>query len=152
MFKEDYIMKRFPKLIVTLLLLAMVVGIFAAIPVAAATEYEEFIKIKARNVEAGHYTNTACTGELVQHSANTNYREEVGCMVDNDNKGGYWNARRGRSGFGGFSGGFSERARRTNNNPNEGDVKIITTSEQPQKRVNDNVGDYVDFEEVKSDK
>ena len=72
--------------------------------------------------------------------------------VDGDNKGGYWNSRRGRSGFGGFSGGFSERARRTNNNPNEGDVKIFTTSEQPQKRVNDNVGDYVDFEEVKSDK
>lgn len=83
-------MKRFPKLIVTLLLLAMVVGIFAAIPVAAATEYEEFIKIKARHVEAGHYTNTACTGDLVQHSANNNYREEVGCLVDNDNKGGYW--------------------------------------------------------------
>ena len=31
----------------------------------------------------------------------------------------------------------------------EGDVKVYTTSERPQKRVNDDVGDYVDFEEVK---
>lgn len=83
-------MKRFPKLIVTLLLVALAVGIFSAIPVAAATEYEEFIKIKARHVEAGHYTTLACDGELVQHSANKNYREEVGCLVDNDNRGAYW--------------------------------------------------------------
>ncbi|MBR4995020.1 MAG: DUF4834 family protein [Alistipes sp.] len=34
----------------------------------------------------------------------------------------------------------------------EGEVKVYTTSQQPQKRVNDNVGDYVDFEEVKTDK
>ena len=71
--------------------------------------------------------------------------------VGGDNKGGYWNTRRG-GGFGGFSGGFSERTRSTNKNPNEGEVKVFTTSEQPQKRVNDSVGDYVDFEEVKSDK
>ncbi len=68
--------------------------------------------------------------------------------VGGDNRGGYWNSRRGRGGFGGFSRGFNN----TQQNPNEGDVKVYTTSEQPQKRVNDNVGDYVDFEEVKSDK
>lgn len=34
----------------------------------------------------------------------------------------------------------------------EGEVKVYTTSQQPQKRVNDNVGDYVDFEEVKENK
>lgn len=37
-------------------------------------------------------------------------------------------------------------------NPNEGQVKVFATSEQPQKRVSDNVGDYVEFEEVKSNK
>ena len=31
----------------------------------------------------------------------------------------------------------------------EGDVKVHVTTQQPQKRVNDNVGDYVEFEEVK---
>ena len=36
--------------------------------------------------------------------------------------------------------------------PNEGQVKVFATSEQPQKRVSDNVGDYVEFEEVKSNK
>ena len=32
------------------------------------------------------------------------------------------------------------------------EVRVHTTSEQPQKRVNENVGDYVDFEEVKEKK
>ena len=60
---------------------------------------------------------------------------------------------------GGFGGGFGNRgnyqssqSRSKTNNPNEGQVKVFTTSEQPQKRVNDNVGDYVEFEEVKKDK
>ena len=35
---------------------------------------------------------------------------------------------------------------------NEGDVKVHSTPQQPQKRVSDNVGDYVDFEEVKESK
>lgn len=34
----------------------------------------------------------------------------------------------------------------------EGDVKVYKTSETPEKRVNDSVGEYVEFEEVKSDK
>lgn len=34
----------------------------------------------------------------------------------------------------------------------EGEVKVYTTSQQPQKRVNENVGDYVEFEEVKEKK
>lgn len=42
-------------------------------------------------------------------------------------------------------GGFYNDSRQS-----EGDVKVHSTSQQPQKRVNDNVGDYVDFEEVKN--
>ena len=34
----------------------------------------------------------------------------------------------------------------------DGDVKVHATTQQPQKRVNDNVGDYVEFEEVKEQK
>ena len=34
----------------------------------------------------------------------------------------------------------------------EGDVKVHATTQQPQKRVNDKVGDYVEFEEVKEQK
>lgn len=49
-------------------------------------------------------------------------------------------------GFGSAHSGSSQR------NPNEGQVKVFATSEQPQKRVSDNVGDYVEFEEVKSNK
>ena len=34
----------------------------------------------------------------------------------------------------------------------EGAVRVHATSEHKQKRVNENVGDYVDFEEVKENK
>ena len=34
----------------------------------------------------------------------------------------------------------------------EGEVKVYTTTDRPQKRVSDDVGDYVDFEEVKEKK
>lgn len=34
----------------------------------------------------------------------------------------------------------------------EGEVRVHATSEQPPKRVSDDVGDYVDFEEVKEKK
>ena len=37
---------------------------------------------------------------------------------------------------------------RQNQNNREGEVKVYTTSNRPQKRVNEDVGDYVDFEEV----
>ncbi|MBR2443489.1 MAG: hypothetical protein IKB19_04230 [Rikenellaceae bacterium] len=33
--------------------------------------------------------------------------------------------------------------------PQEGDVTVHQTVRQPRKRVNDNVGEYVDFKEVK---
>ncbi|MBQ2036515.1 MAG: DUF4834 family protein [Alistipes sp.] len=51
---------------------------------------------------------------------------------------------RQQQGFGGFSG---QNRTRTNN---EGEVKVYTTEEATEKRVNDKVGEYVDFEEVKN--
>jgi len=48
----------------------------------------------------------------------------------------------------GNSQGYGTNAR-SRQNPNEGEVKVYTTSEQPHKRVSDSVGDYVEFEEVK---
>lgn len=35
---------------------------------------------------------------------------------------------------------------------NEGEVKVHSTTQQPPKRVNENVGDYVEFEEVNEQK
>ena len=52
--------------------------------------------------------------------------------------------------FGGAARGgdaFGGRAR----NPREGEVKVHVTSETPEKRVASDVGDYVDFEETKTD-
>ena len=38
------------------------------------------------------------------------------------------------------------------NEKQEGEVKVYTTNQTPEKRVSDNVGDYIDFEEVKDKK
>ena len=51
---------------------------------------------------------------------------------------------RQQQGFGGFAG---QNRTRTSN---EGEVKVYTTEEATEKRVNDKVGEYVDFEEVKN--
>ena len=48
----------------------------------------------------------------------------------------------------GFGGGFSGQNRTRTSN--EGEVKVYTTEEATEKRVNDKVGEYVDFEEVKN--
>ena len=49
-----------------------------------------------------------------------------------------------RQGFGSFGGhGFGKKQN------NEGEVKVYTTTSTPEKRVSDDVGEYVDFEEVK---
>lgn len=76
-------------------------------------------------------------------------------------------SRNSQQGFGGFrgfytnfdgnTGGYNGSAGQSSGgrakcNPNEGEVKIYTTSEQPQKRVSESVGDYVEFEEVKPKK
>lgn len=46
----------------------------------------------------------------------------------------------------GFSGQHYYRTRRTS----EGEVSVHATDEATEKRVNENVGEYVDFEEVKN--
>ena len=51
---------------------------------------------------------------------------------------------RQQQGFGGFAGQNRTRS------SNEGEVKVYTTEEATEKRVNDKVGEYVDFEEVKN--
>ena len=52
----------------------------------------------------------------------------------------------GGQGFGGQGFGGQNRTRTSN----EGEVKVYTTEEATEKRVNDKVGEYVDFEEVKN--
>lgn len=62
-------------------------------------------------------------------------------MHDNTRAGGFYNQTSSNGGRQWSQGGAQE-----------GRVRVHTTSEQPPKRVNDNVGDYVDFEEVKTKK
>lgn len=47
---------------------------------------------------------------------------------------------------------YSEQFYTRQQTKSEGDVKVHPTTQQPPKRVNDNVGDYVEFEEVKDKK
>ena len=57
----------------------------------------------------------------------------------------------GGQGFGGqgFGGqGFTQE--RYTRNSSEGEVRVYPTNEATEKRVNDKVGEYVDFEEVKN--
>jgi hypothetical protein len=51
----------------------------------------------------------------------------------------------------GFGGGYSYQRRRQSHSA-EGDVRVYTTDEAAEKRVSDDVGEYVDFEEVKEKK
>ena len=81
-------MKRFPKLLVTLILLAMVIGIFAAVPVAAA-DYTA-VRLRPTQLTIGYYSNTACTGEIIKNAGPDNYIHEVGCIIDNDNNSAFW--------------------------------------------------------------
>ena len=60
-----------------------------------------------------------------------------------------------QSGAGGYTysqRGYDFRGSANHSANSEGDVKVYSTTEQPQKRVSDSVGDYVDFEEVKEKK
>ena len=49
-------------------------------------------------------------------------------------------------------GGFYTHHEQQQQQQDTGRVRVYTTTEQPRKRINDDVGDYVDFEEVKQPK
>ncbi len=61
----------------------------------------------------------------------------------------------GQPNGGGFNGGFYNfnTRQRSSQRPTsaEGDVKIFTTDKSTEKRVSNQVGDYVDFEEIKEE-
>lgn len=56
-------------------------------------------------------------------------------------------------GFGSAAGGFDPRGFGARQRPpkqeREGEVKVYRTSDAPEKRVSEKIGDYVDFEETK---
>ena len=54
----------------------------------------------------------------------------------------------GAGGFGGAGFGSARGARTESRREQEGEVKVYRTSETPEKRVSESVGDYVEFEET----
>lgn len=48
--------------------------------------------------------------------------------------------------------GFDARQNRSSRPKNEGEIKVYATSDANEKRVSDEVGEYVEFEEVKDKK
>ena len=55
----------------------------------------------------------------------------------------------GAGGFGGAGFGGARGARTESRREQEGEVKVYRTSETPEKRGSESVGDYVEFEETK---
>lgn len=55
----------------------------------------------------------------------------------------------GAGGFGGAGFGGARGARTESRREQEGEVRVYRTSETPEKRVSESVGDYVEFEETK---
>ena len=55
----------------------------------------------------------------------------------------------GAGGFGGAGFGGARGASTESRREQEGEVKVYRTSETPEKRVSESVGDYVEFEETK---
>ena len=55
----------------------------------------------------------------------------------------------GAGGFGGAGFGGARGARTESRREQEGEVKVYRTSETPEKRVSESVGDSVEFEETK---
>lgn len=58
----------------------------------------------------------------------------------------------GFTGYTHFSGFGRTDGRRSqpNRHPNEGEVKVRKTGQMPEKRISEDVGDYVEFEETKN--
>lgn len=63
-----------------------------------------------------------------------------------------------QQGFGGFSQQgynqqeYNQQSNKRTRSTNEGEVKVYATEDATEKRIKDNVGEYVDFEEVKEKK
>ena len=81
-------MKRFPKILAALLVLALFVGICATASFAAADLKE--VRLTVDQLKVGYYNNTNLTGDIILHCANTDITKETKNLVDNKSNPFYW--------------------------------------------------------------
>ncbi len=72
-------------------------------------------------------------------------QREMGRQFEQQGAWGYRRTDGTHSGAQGGFGGFGSRPK----NPTEGEVRVHQTGNTPEKRISNDVGDYVDFEETK---
>lgn len=81
-------MKKFPKLLIALLVVSLFVGICSGICFAASDLKE--VRLTGAQLQVGHYTNTSLTGNIVLNSANPDIDKETKNLVNNSNKAPYF--------------------------------------------------------------
>ena len=82
-------MKKFPKIFAAVVVIALFVGMFSTVTFASAAKYKE-INLDVSQLKVGYYTNTALTGDIVLHCANSDITKETKNLVDNKSYPYYW--------------------------------------------------------------
>ena len=81
-------MKKFPKTLVALMVLALFIGLFSSVSYAAADLKE--VRLTVDQLKVGYYNNTDLTGNVIEHCANSNVTKETTNLVDNKTYPYYW--------------------------------------------------------------
>ena len=82
-------MKKFPKILVALLVLSLFVGLFSTVTFANASQFKE-VNLNVSQLKVGFYNNTALTGDITLHCANSDITKETKNLVDNKSNPFYW--------------------------------------------------------------
>lgn len=82
-------MKKFPKIFVTIVVIALFVGMFSTVTFADAAKFKE-VNLNVSQLQVGYYNNTELTGDLIIHCANSDVTKETKNLVDNKSYPYYW--------------------------------------------------------------
>lgn len=81
-------MKKFPKLLAAIMVIALFVGICSTASFAAADMKE--IRLTGEQLQVGHYSDASLTGGFVLNSANSDIAKETKNLVDNKSYPYFW--------------------------------------------------------------
>ena len=84
-FKEDYIMKKTPKIFAALLMIALFVAMLSTVSFAAQVQE---VSLTGTQLKVGYYNNL--NGDIVIHCANSDVAKETKNLVDNKSNPFYW--------------------------------------------------------------
>lgn len=81
-------MKRFPKILVALLMLALFVSLFPSVTYAANDLKE--VRLTVDQLDVGYYNVNNLNGDIILHCANSDINKETKNLVDNKSNPFYW--------------------------------------------------------------